>query len=137
MQNRVDALCEACDQWAARTGLPVSLVVGPLLDYSGGERDEYLDRSAASLREWFGQLLAETGMHDQFLVFAAIRFVEAGLAEWASRVDAEFAHAREHFPGGALASADIGEERRRRETALSTWRDVTRSLLAGSAVDLR
>lgn len=131
MRNWLDPFCEACDQWAARTGRPVTLLVGPLLDYTGGERPEYSDRSTASLRAWFHRLLDETGMHEYFLVFSAIQAVDAWNTEYLHRVDREVARVRAR----GRDDIDLEEERRSRRFARDTWRELTHEIPKGSAFD--
>ena len=135
MQDWIRSLCAACDAWAERTGSPVSLVVGPLLDYTGGEQAGFTDRSTDSLDAWFRRLIRETGMHEHFLVFAAIKATEAAHAEYLGRVDAEHARARERFPNGKLANTDIEEDRNRRRLGLDVWCELALPILRGSVFD--
>lgn len=135
MQTWIEPLREACPAWEERTGLPASLVVNPLLDYTGAYqfgRTEYRGMPVDSLRAWFGRLVADPGIHPHFLVFAAIRANESFLANWLDRLPADLERASRLNPHGRLATGNFDEELAVRQRAFDAWRELALPILAGT-----
>ena len=151
MRDWIGLLCAACHAWAERTGEPVSLIVAPLLSHTGGSA-VFEDRSVASLEGWFRQLVRETRMNEEFLVFAAIKAVEAWFGEWLSRTargvaaeqerdaemaasDPETAARYKAFRAKHRSLGDFDTEYRRRQRRLDAWREGALPIIKGSIFD--
>jgi hypothetical protein len=82
-------------------------------------------------------LIRDVGIHDHFLVFAAIKAVEAWQSEWLDRHDDEYSCEKQLGPRSSLFTIDIDIEtsRRRRQRAVDVWREVALPILEGSVFD--